>query len=278
MTAADSIHTNERPGTKAIARHVRVSAFKVRPVLDLIRGEDVQRAEEILRFSDRGAAEIVRKVLRSAVANAENNDEQDPETLFVAACYADEARTLRRFRPRARGRATRIRKRSSHVTVVVSRLPEDQLEKRREREAARPGSRAARRAGQEAAEAGRGRRRRRSRDAAEAAAIAETAEEEGIVDQQAEAVAEVVEAEEVAAAEGEPAVEPEVESDEGITEAGEKGIVDQQAEAVAEVQAAEEAGDAAEEAGDAAEEAGDAAEEAGDAAEEAGDAAEEEEK
>ena len=188
--------TAVQQGTTASAKFVRMSAYKAREVLDLIRGKDVDRAMDILRFTDRRAAEEVGKVLRSAVANAEHNDEQDPDTLYVSTCYADEGRTLRRYRPRARGRATRIRKRTCHITIVVSRLPDDELERRREREAARPGSRAARRAGQEAAE-DRRRRRRRRRDESEApvaADVAEAAEEQGIVDQQAEAVAAAEEA------------------------------------------------------------------------------------
>ena len=75
------------------------------------------------------------KVLASAVANARNNDELDPDELFVSACFADEGTTLKRWRPRARGRATRIRKRTCHITVIVSRLPEDKLERRRARQA-----------------------------------------------------------------------------------------------------------------------------------------------
>jgi large subunit ribosomal protein L22 len=162
--------TNERPGTRAQARHVRMSAYKARVVLDLIRGKDVATADEILRFSERDAAQVVRKVLRSAVANAEHNDEQIPEDLFVAACFADEGKTLRRMRPRARGRATRIRKRTCHITVIVSRMPEPEIARRREKEADRPGSRAARRAGQQAAE---DRRRRVRRGRQEAAGTAE---------------------------------------------------------------------------------------------------------
>jgi large subunit ribosomal protein L22 len=154
--------TNERPGTRAVAMHVRMSAYKARVVLDLIRNKDVATADEILRFSDREAAAVIRKVLRSAVANAEHNDEQIPEDLFVSACFADEGKTLRRMRPRARGRATRIRKRTTHITVIVSRMPDAELNRRREKEATRPGSRAARRAGQQDAEE-RKRRVRRGR-------------------------------------------------------------------------------------------------------------------
>lgn len=214
MTAAK---TNERPGTKAIARHVRVSAYKAREVLDLIRDLDVRSADEVLQFSERDIATVVRKVLRSAIANAEHNDEQVGDDLYVAACFADEGKTIRRMRPRARGRATRIRKRSCHITIIVARLPEDRLERRRAKEATRPGSRAARRAGQEAAEqrSGRSRSRRRggggqaapdeqgapSEPGAQAAPTEPTAsdvaaaeESEGIVDQQAPAVAAAEEA------------------------------------------------------------------------------------
>lgn len=78
---------------------------------------------------------MVAKVLASAVANARNNDLLDPDDLFVSACYADEGTTIKRWRPRARGHATRIRKRTCHITVIVSRLPEDRLERRRPRQA-----------------------------------------------------------------------------------------------------------------------------------------------
>jgi large subunit ribosomal protein L22 len=158
--------TNERPGTKAHAKYISMSATKARVVLDLIRGKDVATADEILRFSEREAAQVIRKVLRSAVANAEHNDEQIAEDLFVSACFADEGKTLRRMRPRARGRATRIRKRTCHITVIVSRMPENELERRREKEAQRPGSRAARRAGQQQAEERRRRIRRSRQEAA----------------------------------------------------------------------------------------------------------------
>ena len=111
--------TNERPGTRAQVRYVRVSAYKAREVLDLIRGKHVAEADEILQFVERDIAIIIRKALASAVANAANNDAQDPEALYVSACYADEGPTLKRWRPRARGRATRIRKRTCHITIVV---------------------------------------------------------------------------------------------------------------------------------------------------------------
>jgi large subunit ribosomal protein L22 len=131
-----TIHkTNERPGTRAQARYIRVSAYKAREVLDLVRGRHVAEADEILQFTDRDIATVIRKVLASAVANATNNDAQDPETLFVSSCYADEGPTLKRWRPRARGRATRIRKRTCHITVIVSRLDDTELRLRSEAEA-----------------------------------------------------------------------------------------------------------------------------------------------
>jgi large subunit ribosomal protein L22 len=121
--------TNEREGTRAVLRHARVSSYKVREVLDLVRGKPVHEAEDILRFSERDAAFTVGKVLHSAIANAENNDELDPEELYISACFADEGTTIKRWRPRARGRATRIRKRTSHITVIVSRLPDTELQR-----------------------------------------------------------------------------------------------------------------------------------------------------
>jgi large subunit ribosomal protein L22 len=125
--------TNERPGTRAQLRYLRVSAYKAREVLDLIRGLHVDDADAVLEFTDRAVAKEIRKVLASAVANAEHNDEVDPNELFVSACYADEGPTLKRWRPRARGRATRIRKRTCHITVIVSRMDAKELEKRRAR-------------------------------------------------------------------------------------------------------------------------------------------------
>ena len=121
--------------TRAVARYVRISPYKVRQVLDLIRGYDVERAREILKFSERDAAIVVGKLLASAVANAEHDHAMVADELFVSACYADEGPTLKRWRPRARGRATRIRKRTCHVTLLVSRLPDRELQERRARRA-----------------------------------------------------------------------------------------------------------------------------------------------
>ena len=117
----------DRSGTRAVARHVRSSASKARVVLNLIRGLDVRSADEVLMLTERAIARDIRKVLRSAVANAVNNDEQDASELYVIACFADEGSTLRRFRPRARGRATRIRKRTCHITVIVARMSDERL-------------------------------------------------------------------------------------------------------------------------------------------------------
>jgi large subunit ribosomal protein L22 len=110
-----------------VLRHCLVSPYKLREVVDAVRGKPVHEAADLLRFVERDAASIVGKLLASAVANAANNDGLDPEELFVSACYVDEGPTAKRWRPRARGRASRIRKRSAHITVIVSRLPEERL-------------------------------------------------------------------------------------------------------------------------------------------------------
>ena len=122
------------PETRASLRHLRTSPTKVREVLGLIRGREVDDARERLRFSTRGPAGEVLKLLDSAVANAENNQSLPEDELFVARAYADEGPTLKRWRPRARGRGTRIRKRTSHVTIVLSRFSDDELDRRRRRE------------------------------------------------------------------------------------------------------------------------------------------------
>jgi len=132
-----AVKTNERPGTRAVARYVRVSASKAREVLDLIRGESYGRAAEIVAFSERAVSDVIAKCLDSAVANAENNDGISAEELYVSACYADEGPTLKRWRPRARGRATRINKRTCHITIIVTRYDEATLEDLRKREEAR---------------------------------------------------------------------------------------------------------------------------------------------
>ena len=104
---------------RATARFVRVSPMKARRVIDLVRGKSVEDALAILKYAPQAASEDVAKVVASAAANAENNFGLDPRTLVISEAYADEGTTMRRFRPRAQGRAFHIRKRSSHITVVV---------------------------------------------------------------------------------------------------------------------------------------------------------------
>ena len=133
-----AVKTNERPGTRARASYVRSSAYKVRAVLDQIRGKGCAQALEILAFSERDAARPIGKVLESALANAEHNDGLDADELYVSACYADEGPTLKRWRPRARGRATRINKRTCHITVIVSRYDPDTLDELRARSSRGP--------------------------------------------------------------------------------------------------------------------------------------------
>jgi len=111
------------PGAMARARYVRVAPRKARRVVDLIRGLPAAEALATLRFAPQAASEPVFKVLESAVANAEHNDRLDRDTLWVAEAYVDEGPTLKRFRPRAQGRAYRIRKRTSHITVAVESRP-----------------------------------------------------------------------------------------------------------------------------------------------------------
>ncbi len=105
---------------KAIAKNVRLTPRKVRLVLNLVRGKSVKEAEAILKFTPRAAAAAVGKVVKSAAANATNNHGLDGEKLYIKACFADEARVLKRWMPRAKGSASQILKRSSHITVVVA--------------------------------------------------------------------------------------------------------------------------------------------------------------
>lgn len=123
-------------GAKATHKYARLSASKARMVLNLIRDEDLALARDRLRFCERGAAEVVSKVLESAVANATNNEQLDADELYVAECWADEGPVLKRWRPRARGRATRIFKQTSHITVIVAQLSPEELEMREARLAA----------------------------------------------------------------------------------------------------------------------------------------------
>jgi large subunit ribosomal protein L22 len=115
--------TTEYPSAVAKARFVHVSASKARRVIDLVRGKSVSDALDILRWAPQSASEPVAKVIASAAANAQNNEGLDPATLVVATVYADEGPTAKRIRPRAQGRAFRIRKRTSHITVIVESRP-----------------------------------------------------------------------------------------------------------------------------------------------------------
>lgn len=142
-----SFVAGERSGTKATAKYVRTSASKIRAVLDLIRGLDVKSADQVLQLTERHTAIPVRKLLASAVANAVNNDNQDADELYIVACFADEGPTLKRFKPRARGRASRILKRTCHVTIIVARMSDDRIsiiQARAERQGAGSGRPAAR--------------------------------------------------------------------------------------------------------------------------------------
>ena len=104
---------------RAVARYVRISSRKVKIVIDLIRGKSVNEALAILKFTPKAAAEPVTKLLKSAIANAENNLDLNRDNLYVAEIYADQGPTLKRVMPRARGMAFQIRKRTSHITVIL---------------------------------------------------------------------------------------------------------------------------------------------------------------
>ena len=116
-SAARKANADKRP--HAIARYVRISSRKVKVVIDLIRGKSVKEAQAILMYTPKAASEPVLKLLNSAVANAENNLDLSADTLYVAEVFANQGPTLKRFRPRAQGRASRIRKRTSHITVIL---------------------------------------------------------------------------------------------------------------------------------------------------------------
>ncbi|MBI1759723.1 MAG: 50S ribosomal protein L22 [Actinobacteria bacterium] len=120
----------ENPRARARATYVRVTPMKARRVVDLIRGMKADEALTMLRFAPQAASEPVSKVLASAVANAEHNLRLDPDTLVIARAYVDEGPTLKRFRPRAQGRAYRIRKRTSHITVEVESVPKAPKQKK----------------------------------------------------------------------------------------------------------------------------------------------------
>ena len=105
--------------SKAVAKYIRIAPRKVRVVMDLIRGKDVAEAFAILKFTPKVGAEAVEKVLRSAVANAENNFNMNVDNLYVSTCFVDQGPTMKRIHPRSRGQAFKILKRTSHITVAV---------------------------------------------------------------------------------------------------------------------------------------------------------------
>ena len=116
-TARIAENKDRRP--RAVAKHVRISPYKVRVVLDIVRGKSVREAVAILENTPKSASEPVKQVIMSAAANAEHNLGMNRDNLYVAACYADQGPTLKRVMPRAQGRAFRILKRTSHITVVL---------------------------------------------------------------------------------------------------------------------------------------------------------------
>ncbi|MCI7240207.1 50S ribosomal protein L22 [Aerococcus suis] len=115
----------QKTSAKATAKTVRIPAKKARLVIDLIRNKPVAEAAAILKFTPRAASPVIEKVLMSAIANAENNFELDPAKLVVSEAYVNEGPTMKRFRPRAKGSASRINKRTSHITVVVEEAEEE---------------------------------------------------------------------------------------------------------------------------------------------------------
>ena len=207
----------DRPGTKAKVRYVRMSASKARVVLKLIRGKQVTEAAEILEFTERLAADPIGKCLASAVANAQHNEELLADELFISACYADEGPTLKRFRPRARGRAGRINKQTCHITIEVARYTDDELDEARKRNELKDEGRQ-KRSSSRSSGGDRARRVARSR-AAEAADGDDVADDQTDEDQVAEdqvaddQVEDATEAEDATADEVEAAVESDAEAE-----------------------------------------------------------------
>ena len=111
--------------SKAVDRTVRIAPRKVRLILDLVRGKEVGEAISILKLTNKRSSPVVEKLVKSAVANAEHNYDMDIDNLYISEIYADEGPTLKRFRPRAQGRASKINKRTSHITVVVEEYAND---------------------------------------------------------------------------------------------------------------------------------------------------------
>ena len=119
---AQKLQENKDKRPKAQAKYIRISSRKVKTVIDLNRGKQVAEAKAILMATPQAAREPVTKVLNSAIANAENNMELSADTLYVAEVFADQGPTLKRYRPRAQGRASRIRKRTSHITIILDQV------------------------------------------------------------------------------------------------------------------------------------------------------------
>lgn len=117
---------------KAIAKYVRIAPRKVRIVMNLIRGKDIADAFAILKFTPKRGATLIEKVLKSAVANAENNFDMDADKLFVSTCFVDQGPTIKRYHPRSRGQAFSILKHTSHITVVVSEKESDAIDEKKD--------------------------------------------------------------------------------------------------------------------------------------------------
>jgi large subunit ribosomal protein L22 len=217
--------TEERVAARATVRYLRVSPYKIRQVLELVRGLPVEDAERVLQLCEKDAADHVLKLLSSATANAEHNLSIEPEELYVARAWADEGPTRKWGQPRARGRYFRIRRRTSHVTIVLERFADEELEERRRREEASG-------RGAAAVQRRRAERVRRSRKAtesraggeagpAEEAAEADTAEAVDAVEAEAAGATETTAegaAEAAGAADGGEAQAGEIEPDAGDTE------------------------------------------------------------
>ena len=119
---ARKLEENRDKRPRAVARHIRISPYKVRTVLDVVRGMEVKKAVAVLQNMSKGGALAVLKVVKSAAANAENNLGMNPDDLMIAECYADQGPTLKRMQPMAHGRGFRILKRTSHITVVLDAI------------------------------------------------------------------------------------------------------------------------------------------------------------
>jgi large subunit ribosomal protein L22 len=195
-----AVATPERETVRAQARYVRCSARKARLVLEHIRGKQAAEAKAILAFATRAAAKDAGKVLASAIANAENNNGYDVDDLVVVAAYADEGPTLKRWRPRARGRVNRIRKRTCHITIQLAVAEPGEIKRPKPRRVAEPVA--------ETAPAEKPKRRPRAKKAAPEAAP-ETAAPETAAPETAAPVAETE-----AVAESEPAQEPQAATEE----------------------------------------------------------------